>query len=469
MLSLGLTQYCLTRCAAVLRHTHPIGNRFSGVFMSKWWWQMRQVSRKLWVRTSLIGSLGVTTALLAAFVERWIPWELPGFVSVSDIESLLTIIASSMLAVTTFSLGVMTSAYGAASSSVTPRATKLLMEDSITQTVLSSFIGSFIFSIVGIIVLRFGAYGERGRVVLFMVTIAVLAQIVVNLLRWINYLTSFGRMGETIGRVEAVTEVALQQRLSEPYLGGHNWISPHAVPPGATVIGSGKVGYVQHIDMPALSEAVQAMQGQLYVAAPPGKHVFVDSPLAWLVCPASNPTTQTAPCSAEDAAAQLRVHFTIGDERNFEQDPRFGLAVMCEIASRALSPATNDPGTALDVIARSTRLLSCWAQGLQARDAQNIAVQYPQIWVPALSSQDLFEDAFMLMARDGAGLIEIQLRLQKSLAALARQGNAEFRAAAQAQAELALARVEQAMALEQDKQRLRYVVRALQDRSNPAQ
>lgn len=337
------------------------------------------MGRRLWVRTTLIGLLGVFTALLAAVVETWIPWELPGFVDVAAIESLLTIIASSMLAVTTFSLGVMTSAYGSATSNVTPRATKLLMEDPITQTVLASFIGSFIFSVVGMIVLRFGAYGERGRVVLFIVTIAVIALIVVNLLRWIDYLTRFGRMGETMGRVEDATRTALQQRLAQPYLGGQCWPFPQHPPQAGIAIAAEQVGYVQHIDMPALAQAAKEAGGTIYMGATPGRHVFVDSPLAWLVCSA-----QTSPEALEAALSAIRASFSVGNERNFEQDPRFGLAVMCEIASRALSPATNDPGTALDVIARSTRLLSVWAQGLREREAQEIAADYPEIFVPPL-------------------------------------------------------------------------------------
>src|SRR5690606_41571550 len=71
-------------------------------------------------------------------------------------RSLLNIIASSMLAVTTFSLGVMTAAFSAATTNVTPRATRLLMEDDLTNNVLSTFIGAFLFSIVGIIVLKTG-------------------------------------------------------------------------------------------------------------------------------------------------------------------------------------------------------------------------------------------------------------------------------------------------------------------------
>lgn len=270
------------------------------------------------MRTTLIGLLGVLTALLAAVVETWIPWELPGFVDVAAIESLLTIIASSMLAVTTFSLGVMTSAYGSATSNVTPRATKLLMEDPITQTVLASFIGSFIFSVVGMIVLRFGAYGERGRVVLFIVTIAVIALIVVNLLRWIDYLTRFGRMGETMGRVEDATRTALQQRLAQPYLGGQCWPFPQHPPQAGIAIAAEQVGYVQHIDMPALAQAAKEAGGTIYMGATPGRHVFVDSPLAWLVCSA-----QTSPEALEAALSAIRASFSVGNERNFEQDPRF--------------------------------------------------------------------------------------------------------------------------------------------------
>ena len=422
--------------------------------MRTWWWRWRQASRRLWVRTTLIGCLGIATALLAAVVETWIPWKMPAFVQVEAIESLLTIIASSMLAVTTFSLGIMTSAYGSASNGVTPRATTLLMEDSLTQAVLASFIGSFIFSIVGMIVLRFGAYGERGRVVLFVVTIAVIALIVINLLRWIDYLTRFGRSGETTDRVEAASKAALSQRLAQPYLGGHAWPAPHVVPAQAQAVRAHQVGWVQHVDMPALQEAAQAMNARLYVAAAPGKHVFLDSPLVWIEY--LNGARDAD--EGDELLASIGAAFSIGTSRNFEQDPRFGLAVMCEIASRALSPATNDAGTALDIISRTTRLLSMWGAEQQALVNDECPVDYASLYVPPLQSADLLDDAFMLVGRDGAGLIEVQLCLQKALAALSRVGNADFRHAAKHQAQLAMTRAEHAMAHDADKQRLRELV-----------
>jgi uncharacterized membrane protein len=177
--------------------------------MSRWQWLLTRLTRQLWFRATLIGALGIAAASLAALTEHLLPWDLPTTIGADSVDGILNIIASSMLAVTTFSLSVMTSAYSAATSNVTPRAIKLLIEDRLTQNVLSSFIGSFLFSIVGIVVLKTGAYGDSGRFVLFIVTIAVIALVVVSLLRWIDRLTRLGRVGETTERVEEAIQRAI--------------------------------------------------------------------------------------------------------------------------------------------------------------------------------------------------------------------------------------------------------------------
>src|SRR5690606_37799931 len=151
------------------------------------------------------------------------------------------------------SLSVMTAAFGAAASNVSPRATRLLMEDSLTQNVLSTFIGSFLFSMVGIVVLKTGAYGDRGRFILFVVTVVVIVLIVISLLRWINHLTRFGRTGETTDRVEQAVEDALRWRLDNPYLGGRP-LEQDALPAGPRhSVRVNRIGYVQHVDISALA------------------------------------------------------------------------------------------------------------------------------------------------------------------------------------------------------------------------
>ncbi len=82
--------------------------------MSRWQWLMSRLGKQLWVRTSAIGVMGILIAVLSAVIERYLPWELSGEVSREAVDSLLSILASSMLAVTTFSLSIMVSAYGSA-------------------------------------------------------------------------------------------------------------------------------------------------------------------------------------------------------------------------------------------------------------------------------------------------------------------------------------------------------------------
>ncbi|MDY3198869.1 MAG: DUF2254 family protein, partial [Pseudomonadaceae bacterium] len=118
--------------------------------MNYWHWIYERVRRQLWWRAVAYGIAGMLTAVLALVAERIFPWEIPFNLTPDAVDSLLNIIASSMLAVTTFSLGVMTAAFSAATTNVTPRATRLLMEDDLTNNVLSTFIGAFLFSIVGI-------------------------------------------------------------------------------------------------------------------------------------------------------------------------------------------------------------------------------------------------------------------------------------------------------------------------------
>lgn len=415
--------------------------------MPRWQWLLTNLSRRLWARASLIGALGVLAAMLAVGAERYLPWQLRISVSADAVDSVLNIIASSMLAVTTFSLSVMTSAYGSATSNVTPRATKLLMQDRVTQNALSTFIGSFLFSIVGIVVLKTGAYGDRGRAVLFVTTIAVIVLIVVALLRWIDHLTRLGRVGETTHRVEQAARAAIEARLADPHLGGTPLREPDRQrPEGAVTVPAETFGYVQHVDTTALAELADAADCDVYVAVLPGIFVYADTPLAHVAGLAMD---------AEDAAEfemAVRRAFTIETERSFDQDPRFGLVVMSEISSRALSPGINDPGTAIDVIGRTTRLMSLWAKGCATPEPR-----YPRVHVPGLACEDLFEDAFLLIGRDGAQHVEVQLRLQKALAALARIGDAPFRAAARQQADLAFARAEAAGLIEADRDRLREV------------
>ncbi|MNT41063.1 hypothetical protein D3C72_1774130 [compost metagenome] len=63
---------------------------------------------------------------------------------------------------------------------------------------------------------------------------------------------------------------------------------------------------------------------------------------------------------------------------------------------------------------------------------------------------DLFDDAFTAIARDGAGTVEVGVRLQKALRSLASVGDDAMRVAAMRHAQHALARSEKALTLQHD-------------------
>jgi uncharacterized membrane protein len=419
--------------------------------LARWQWILLQFIRKLWVRATLIGALGVLAAVAAAVAERYLPWRFSGNIGADAVDSILTIMASSMLAVTTFSLSIMTSAYGSATNTVTPRATILLIQDSVTQNALSTFVGSFLFSMVALVVLKVGAYGPQGRSVLFLMTIVVIVLVVIALLRWINHLTLLGRVGETTDRVEEATRAAIDARLDEPFLGGNELKHPVTdFPDGAEPVRAGVTGYVQYVDMGSLDAQAQRAGREVFVLAIPGMFVYPNSVIAWLGAGDADAS------SAEQRADAVRDAIRIGTRRSYDQDPRFGVVVLSEVAIRALSPAVNDPGTAIDVIGRQARLLAMWAAGPRLdRSAQP---RFKRVHVVAITSQDLFDDAFRVIARDGAALVEVQLRLQKTFRALAQMGDDAFREAARHQSRLALTRAEDAMALDDDKRLVRDVV-----------
>jgi uncharacterized membrane protein len=411
--------------------------------LSRWRLLLRQFTQQLWVRVALFSLAAVLTALLGVALAPVIPGELPRLIGADALDDILNILASGMLAVTTFSLTTMVMAYTSASSYATPRASRLLMDDPTTQNALGTFIGSFLFSLVSIIALGTEIYGEEGRLVLFVVTLAVILLIVIQLLRWIDYLSRVGRVGQIIDKVEQEARRAITDRIDRPCLGGrplHD--SANDVPVDARIIEASEVGYVQHVDMQALAEVADEHDVDVYVLALPG--IFVDR---------ARPLARVWGIAADDALEQIRDAFSIAKHRSFVQDPRFGLCVLAEIASRALSSGVNDPGTAIDVIGRGVRVLSEWRNC--DLDQAGESPECPRVWVVPLDTDDLFDDFFQPIARDGAGTVEVHVRLQKALFTLATRGSREMRAAALRHSALALVRAEATLVVEEDKEVLR--------------
>ena len=148
------------------------------------------------------------------------------------------------------------------------------------------------------------------------------------------------------------------------------------------------------------------------------------------------------------AEASVRAGFTVDDERTFDEDPRFGLVVLSEIASRALSPAVNAPGTAIDVLHRLSRILS------EADPTRGIPAEFPRIEVPVLRAGDLIEDGFAALIRAGAGHPEVVGVAVSELAQLEQSEWDELAMAARSMRGYALRHAKHALEISDDRRDL---------------
>jgi uncharacterized membrane protein len=410
---------------------------------SKFVWILRRTTNQIWFRVSLYGLVAVLTVTLASVAGHRVPDEIADRVGDGTARDILSIIASSMLAVATFSLGSMVQAYAAASNSATPRATQILIDDAFTQNVISTFLGAFVFSMVGILALSLGFYGRGGEFILVVVSCVVIFLVITSLFGWLDHLANLVRMGEIAKKVMSRAEAVLRARAAAPRLGGV--ASDGRCEPGFPVMAE-ETGYIRHIDPYRLQQQAEEADGVIEIEAMPG--ILVD-PLG--------PLARTSWQPDAKAQAGIRRAFTIGPERNFDQDPRFCIEVMSEIASRALSPGVNDPGTAILVIAMQQRLLTLWHD---ARKEEH-SPECDRVLAPALETRDLFEDAFGPLLRDAAPMREVGVRLQKALHRLAALGSTDFAEAARTLSDRGLAQSDSALAIDADRAHLHDLVKSL--------
>lgn len=355
-------------------------------------------------------------------------------ISVDTVNQLLSIMASSMLIIATFSVGSMVTAYASASNTTTPRCFTLVIADDVSQNALSCFVAAFIFSIVALIAVGNNYFQAANLFALFVMTMGIFAFVIGTFIRWVDRIARLGRMGSTIEKVEEATAKALKRRRSRPTLNG---VPVRHSLEGARPVFSAATGYVQRVDIAALQEVATKVNGRIAVAALPGKFVAVDQPLAFVK-------------SGDFHHNDERVikAFVIGKKRTFIDDPRFGLIVLSQIAARSLSPAVNDPGTAIDIIGTLVRLFSDWTGPGEAEDS--VEPTCDRVDVPEIKMHDMFDDAFTCIARDGAGMIEVATRLQKAFRSLGSLNDADIRAAAIHHSRMALMRSEKAPMLPEE-------------------
>ena len=351
-----------------------------------------QVLRRLATRVLLIASLALVALAAAVFVGPVVPDRLVEKLGVDSLDTILNILASSMLTVTTFSLSILTGAIQFASSSVTPRSRLVLRDDTVTNMVLSNFVGAFVFALLGIILRATPFMGEAESALLFLLTVLVIIIVIVSILRWIDHLSRLGALDETVAVFQATATRVMKSYAVNPALGGHVVTRDEiaAKSDGFALIAR-QSGYIEQIFEDVLQDEAAEQEFNLWIPVRPGDYVLPGTPLAYL----DGPEPDEAICDT------LRGGFRITANRMFEQDPRLSVIVLTEVASRALSPGINDPQTAIDVVHRLSSVLMLCAPDMEGdivNDRLHMAPTEPDAF---------FRATFDVIARDGADKTEI--------------------------------------------------------------
>lgn len=398
--------------------------------------RLNRLRERLWFRPLLFSVLSVVSVFAARIIDGSELSSLLPSISRATVETLLSILAASMLVIATFAVGSMVAAYTSASSNGTPRAFGLVLRDDVSQIAHSAFVGSFIFSVVARVAVEEGYFEPTGYFTIFAVAMCVFAIVILVFVRWVDRIARLGLLGPIIDKTERATMLMLQDRLRAPLLGGK---PAGAEPFKGQAVPVPSPGHVQEIHVRKLQSWAEEANARLRLAALPGDFLMPGDPLAWVAF--------DSPPDSEDWPEAVSGCFTLGPDRVFDQDPRFGFVVLSEIAVRALSPGINDPGTANKVIQTMIRLLHFWYRQPVEHTAESAC---DRIEVPELSMRGVFNDAFTAIGRDGAGMVEVAVTLQRALASLAGLDNRAMAEAAEDHARMALARAEQALVMAED-------------------
>jgi uncharacterized membrane protein len=283
-------------------------------------------------------ALGAALTRIDVSADKWFAFQ----GTPDDARTLLIAIASTLATVIALVLGLTVVALQLASTQFSPRLLRNFLRDRVNQVVLSGFVATFTYSTAGLFTVGVSA-GERVEdyprlAVSFALVLLFLS--LLTLVFFVHHLAHSIQIDEVQANVERSTLRVIDHDLPSEGVSG----KPVPVrPPRAVEVPAYRSGYVQTLHpellVPVAADRDLVALGSTMV----GEYVVEGAPLLWVWRAASG----QEPPDPEPVRAVLRNVVRIGFERTAEQDVAFGVRQLADIAVKALSPAINDPYTAI--------------------------------------------------------------------------------------------------------------------------
>lgn len=265
-------------------------------------------------------------------------------------REMLSTIAGSMMTAAAVTFSITIAALANASSQFGPRLLRVFMRDTVSQVVLGTFVGTFVYCLF--ILRQIPSTTSEQQVPHFATTIAfMLALVSIGvLIYFIHHLASLLQVSNVAARVGEELQHAIRSVFPEhvgrdaefdstqdaiPLSEAGGQILPDA---DQQQIVAHRIGYIQAIDHETLMGLAVEHDVVFRIELRPGRFIVPDSRLA-VVWPADRAT--------EDLEAALQKVFLVGSLRTHYQDIELYFDELTEIALRAMSPGINDPYTAI--------------------------------------------------------------------------------------------------------------------------
>jgi uncharacterized membrane protein len=289
------------------------------------------LANSIWVLPVLGMAAAVGAARLLLWAEGAAGWG-SGF-DPENARALLGTLATSLFTFIVFVSSALLIAVQLASSTLTPRIIAIVFKDPLTKISLVVFVFTFTFTLTVLVRItgsvppvtaHLAGYGSLASLGLFL----YLIDHVGKSLRPSGALGVVGSLGRKV--------IAIVYR--DPLIEGPVPEPPPGVPEGkpTATIPSHRGGVVLAFDIAGLVSLARRADCVLELVPQVGDFVAVGDPLFRVY--------QGGKAVPEKA---LHESVAVGQERTLEQDPAFALRIIVDIASKGLSPAINDPTTAV--------------------------------------------------------------------------------------------------------------------------
>ena len=357
----------------------------------------------LWVVPILALVAERVTFRVLRFVDPWVSWNLTGL-GVDGARALFQTVITLTLSFIVFTFGSLLVALQVASAQLTPRiiATTLLRDKVIKYSVgLNVF--ALLFAVTGLNNTETEVV-QLATLVAGLLGIACLASFLffidhaARLLRPVNIVALVCDQGMDVIRNVYPREGAEAQPAADENRFGS------VEKPTLVVSHKGRSQIVLAIEIDALVAEASRVNGVIEFVPQLGDFVATDEPLFKLY-------GRTATIDEET----LRECVAFGSERTMEQDPMFSFRILADIALKALSPAINDPTTAVLALDQIHRLLRFVGRRRLHDEIVRDAAGQARLLLRTPNWDDFVHIAFTEIRTCGANNVQIARRMRAML------------------------------------------------------